>query len=180
MLGVASNEIRGKQLMDLVYRFVEGTTPQKLRCYVKLNFINKETEERISFKRMISPANGTCTYFLNEKSDTWANYQKALHKINLFPKLKNFLVFQGTFSSLALCFNHFLILQGDVASIAQKAGKEITNIIETISGSGDLKAEYDELLTKERTARETTMFLYQKKKGKCYEECQTAFPLLII
>ena len=95
VLGVSSNELRGKQLTDLVYRFLEGTTPQKLRCYVKLNFVNKETEERISFKRMISPANGSCTYFLNEKSATWANYQKALHEINLFPKLKNFLVFQG-------------------------------------------------------------------------------------
>lgn len=94
VLGVSSNDLRGKQVTDFIYRFVEGSTPQKLRCYVKLNFIDGQNN-RMSFKRMISANNASFTYYLDDKPATWGNYQKALHEINLFPKLKNFLVFQG-------------------------------------------------------------------------------------
>jgi chromosome segregation ATPase len=110
VLGVSSNDLRGKQVTDFIYRFVEGSTPQKLRCYVKLNFVNGKNK-RTSFKRMISSNNASFSYYLDDKPTAWANYQKALHDINLFPKLKNFLVFQGTAARLfyySILFFHFI------------------------------------------------------------------------
>lgn len=58
-----------------------------------------------------------------------------------------------------------MVFQGDVANVAQKSPKEITTIIEMVSGSGDMKGKYEELQEKEKTARESTMFQYQKKRG---------------
>jgi len=77
-------------------------------------------------------------------------YLSSLHQINVFPKLNNFLIFQGS-----------------VEDVAQISGKQITELIETLSGSGELKQVYDELLQKEKDTRDSTMFTYQKKKRYC-------------
>lgn len=49
--------------------------------------------------------------------------------------------------------------------MASKSPKEITEIIEKISGSADLRQAYEELQAKEKELKESTMFQYQKKRG---------------
>jgi structural maintenance of chromosome 1 len=110
--------------------------------------VYREGDKKISFKRNISAEKGSSSYFLDEKQVTAEDYNRALNKINIFPKLKNFLIFQGS-----------------VTSVASKSPKEITEIIEKISGSADLKQAYEEAKLKEKELKDSTMFQYQKKRG---------------
>lgn len=145
VLGVGSQDLRGKQLTDLIFRFEKGSTPTKVKCYVKL--VYKDGEDRTAFKRSIT-GKGTSGYYIDDKKVTAEEYNVALNKINIFPKLKNFLIFQGS-----------------VTSVASKSPKEITEIIEKISGSAELRQRYEELQQKEKELKESTMFQYQKKRG---------------
>jgi len=38
---------------------------------------------------------GSSSYAINDETVSWEQYEKALNEINIFPKLKNFLIFQG-------------------------------------------------------------------------------------
>lgn len=104
VLGVGSQDLRGKQLTDLIFRFEKGTTPSKLKCYVKL--VYKEGDNRMSFKRTISEK-GASGYYIDDKTVTAEGYNAALNGINIFPKLKNFLIFQGRFSSVITRTNFY-------------------------------------------------------------------------
>ncbi|CAN6837563.1 unnamed protein product, partial [Brassica oleracea] len=55
-------------------------------------------------------------------------------------------------------------LKGDVESVASKNSKELTGLLEQISGSGELKKEYEELEEKKARAEEKAALIYQKKK----------------
>jgi structural maintenance of chromosome 1 len=54
---------------------------------------------------------------MNHKTVPWAKYNQVLEKENILVKAKNFLVFQG-----------------DVEAIASQNPKELTRLIEQISG----------------------------------------------
>lgn len=54
-------------------------------------------------------------------------------------------------------------VQGDVESVASKNSKELTGLIEQISGSDELKKEYEELEEKKASAEEKAALIYQKK-----------------
>src|SRR5690348_6072920 len=99
VLGVSSQDLRGKQLTDLIFRFEKGTTPVKMRCYVKLVYRHEDNSKK-TFKRTIT-ARGSSAYYVDDNEVTWNDYLTALHDINIFPKLKNFLIFQGSVTSVA-------------------------------------------------------------------------------
>jgi structural maintenance of chromosome 1 len=62
--------------------------------------------------------------------------------------------------------------QGDVESIASKSPKELTALIESISGSDQLNEEYDRLADEKNKAEENTIFNFQKRKGISAEKKQ--------
>lgn len=148
VFGVASNHLRGKQLKDLIHRY-EGGAPNKMNCYVSLVYVSEEGKE-VVFKRSIRTRDGSSAYSVDGRNLSFDEYLQSLHEINIFPKLKNFLIFQGS-----------------VEQVASKSSKEITRIIEDISGSADLASSYEELALEEKQARDSTIFQYQKKKGSC-------------
>ncbi|EKU21359.1 structural maintenance of chromosome-like protein, partial [Nannochloropsis gaditana CCMP526] len=82
-------------------------------------------------------------------------YESTLKSIGVLVKARNFLVFQG-----------------DVESIAQKAPKDLTALFEQISGSEDLKASYEEARRAKEEADENVIFAYQKKKSQAAERKQ--------
>lgn len=63
-----------------------------------------------------------------------------------------------------LSSRNFLVFQGAVESIAMKNPKERTALFEEISGSGNLKKEYEKLKQEMAEAEENTQLTYQKKK----------------
>ena len=62
--------------------------------------------------------------------------------------------------------------QGDVESIASKNPKELTSLFEQISGSEELKAEYEDLQAKKKSADEAAAFSFTKKRSVTTERKQ--------
>ncbi|KAL6059836.1 SMC hinge domain-containing protein [Balamuthia mandrillaris] len=155
VLGVRAHDLRGNKLKDLIYR-VEGengsfSSQNPREAWVMLVFVTVE-EEEVFFKRAITPQ-GTSEYSINDRSVTWEVYNKRLISYNILVKARNFLVFQG-----------------DVESIAAKSPKELTALIEKISGSDELQKEYDRLAEAKKLAEDNVIFSLQKKKGVSAEK----------
>ncbi|KAJ3036857.1 Structural maintenance of chromosomes protein 1 [Rhizophlyctis rosea] len=149
VLGVKSSQLRSSQLKDLIYHTGQtqdeaGALPK--RAYVMAVY-EKADEEELKFTRTVT-GTGSSEYKINNKVVTYAEYSKALEKENILIKARNFLVFQG-----------------DVETIASQQPKDLTRLIEQISGSLDLKAEYDRLKEEQEKATETSAHNFNKKRG---------------
>lgn len=79
---------------------------------------------------------------------SYQDYEAFLTSQNILIKARNFLVFQG-----------------DVESIAAKTPKDLTRLIEQISGSLEFKDEYDKLKSEQEKAVEQSTLAFNKKKG---------------
>lgn len=99
------------------------------------------------YKRSIN-GKGASTYSLNGKVVTHTTYNQSLEKHNILVKAKNFLVFQG-----------------DVEAIAQQNPKDLSRLIDQISGSLDLAEEYNRAKTEQEKYTETATVNYSKKRG---------------
>ncbi|KAL7719428.1 Structural maintenance of chromosomes protein [Entamoeba marina] len=77
-------------------------------------------------------------------------YQKELKDLNIDVKARNFLVFQG-----------------DVVEVASKTGKELTKLIESISGSEELGVQYEELKKEKERAEEHMMTSMKEEAEEC-------------
>ena len=93
-------------------------------------------------------ATGSSDYKLNDQIISFAEYNKILEGENILIKARNFLVFQG-----------------DVEAIASKSPKDLTKLIEQISGSEDLKVEYDRLKDVHDKALELSTSAFNKKRS---------------
>lgn len=71
-----------------------------------------------------------------------------LESLNILVRAKNFLVFQG-----------------DVEAVAQQSPRDLSKLIESISGSGDLAADYDKLKAGAERASETLTAAFNKRRG---------------
>jgi len=91
---------------------------------------------------------GSSEYRLNGKVVTFKAYNDALQEQNILVQAKNFLVFQG-----------------DVEAIASQSPKDLTRLIERISGSLELAREYDEAKKTQDKATESSTFNFTKRRG---------------
>ncbi len=80
-----------------------------------------DMEETHEWKRSIK-ASGQSEYRTNGRVVTQKQYNEALEKENILIKARNFLVFQG-----------------DVEAIASQSPRDLTRLIEQISGSGEMR-----------------------------------------
>ena len=104
---------------------------------------------------------GASEYKLNGKVVTYTNYNAALISHNILVKAKNFLVFQG-----------------DVEAVASQSPRELTRLIEQISGSLELAAEYDKAKAGQEKATDSATSNFTKRRGiageiKQYKEQKT-------
>lgn len=148
VLGVRSVQLRGAQLKDLIYAFDDKEKEERgRRAFVRLVYLlGNDTSEELTFTRTITGSGGS-EYRLNGKVVTWDDYNNKLKSLGILVKARNFLVFQG-----------------DVESIASKNPKELTGLLEQISGSDELKKDYDVLEEQKGAAEEKSALVYQKKK----------------
>lgn len=91
---------------------------------------------------------GTSEYKLNGRTVTYSAYNAALVSHNILVKAKNFLVFQG-----------------DVEAVASQSAKELTRLIEQISGSLELAPEYEKAKEAQERATENATFNFTKRRG---------------
>ncbi|KAJ0246997.1 Structural maintenance of chromosomes protein 1 [Hirschfeldia incana] len=146
VLGVRTGQLRGSQLKDLIYAFDDREKEQRgRRAFVRLVYLLDDGVE-LRFTRTITSSGGS-EYRIDNRVVNWEEYNGKLKSIGILVKARNFLVFQG-----------------DVESVASKNSKELTGLIEQISGSDELKKEYEELEEKKAIAEEKAALIYQKKK----------------
>ncbi|CAE6076270.1 unnamed protein product [Arabidopsis arenosa] len=146
VLGVRTGQLRGSQLKDLIYAFDDRDKEQRgRRAFVRLVYQMDDGVE-LHFTRTITSAGGS-EYRIDNRVVNLDEYNGKLRSLGILVKARNFLVFQG-----------------DVESIASKNPKELTGLLEEISGSEELKKEYEELEEKKASAEEKAALIYQKKK----------------
>ncbi|PVZ98678.1 hypothetical protein BB558_005309 [Smittium angustum] len=146
VLGVRSTHLRSTNLKDLVYNSPSNeNTKLSNRAFVAAVLKTKDGET--TFKRSITTS-GTSEYRINSKAVTQQEYNTELEKLNIITKAKNFLVFQG-----------------DVEAIASQSPKDLTNLIETMSGSIEYRNEYEQLKKEEQLAAEQSSISFNKKRA---------------
>ncbi|XP_049850779.1 uncharacterized protein LOC126323906 [Schistocerca gregaria] len=154
VFGVHTSTLRGTQLLDLVYKFPEeGGNARRVRGYVKLVLV-RTGDKKITFQRSILDSGGS-EYSIDGLIVRWEEYESCLNELNINVKAKNFLVFQG-----------------GVERIAQKSPKELTELIEQVSGSHEFRAEYERLAIDRDKAMENVQFIFKKQKGMRAEKKQ--------
>ncbi|CEP08833.1 hypothetical protein [Parasitella parasitica] len=166
VLGVHSSHLRSQTLKDMIYRSEAlrkgdddapasgGRSPRK--AHVTAVYENDQGRE-VQFMRSINNS-GQSEYRINNRVVQYTDYNKALEKENILVKAKNFLVFQG-----------------DVESVASQNPKDLTRLIEQVSGSWDYRDQYEDLKQKRDEAIEESAHAFNKKRGiaaeiKQYEE----------
>ena len=92
-------------------------------------------------------ANGTAEYSMNDKVVSFQEYNALLEGENILTKARNFLVFQG-----------------DIENLASKSPRELTKLFEQISGSDELRDEYDRLKVALEKAIQNSAASFSKKK----------------
>ncbi|KAI4301093.1 hypothetical protein L6164_034409 [Bauhinia variegata] len=154
VLGVRTGQLRGAQLKDLIYAYDDKEKEQKgRRAFVRLVYQLGNGSE-IQFTRTITSSGGS-EYRIDGNIVTWDVYNNRLKSLGILVKARNFLVFQG-----------------DVESIASKNPKELTALLEQISGSDELKRDYEQFEEEKTRAEEASALVYQKKKTVVMERKQ--------
>ncbi|QCE06382.1 structural maintenance of chromosome 1 [Vigna unguiculata] len=154
VLGVRTGQLRGAQLKDLIYAFDDREKDQKgRRAFVRLVYHLANSTE-IRFTRTITGA-GSSEYRIDDTLVNWDTYNNRLKSLGILIKARNFLVFQG-----------------DVESIASKNPKELTALVEQISGSDECKRDYELFEEEKGAAEEKSALVYQKKKTVVMERKQ--------
>lgn len=91
---------------------------------------------------------GTSEYRINGKAVSYKRYNEQLEAFNILVKAKNFLVFQG-----------------DVEAVASQSPKDLSRLVDQISGSLDLKEEYDRCAAALAKATEQSVAQHARRKG---------------
>ncbi|KAG8960566.1 Structural maintenance of chromosomes protein 1 [Tulasnella sp. 419] len=162
VLGVKSAQLRSSQLKDLVYRGRrlandndenaedddeegdgEGTAK---KAWVMAVYLDQDGNE-YHFQRTISTTGGS-EYRINSRVVSYQSYNETLEQQNILVKAKNFLVFQG-----------------DVEAVASQSPKDLTRLIEQISGSLELADRYEESKAAQDRATENATFHFAKRRG---------------
>ncbi|KAL1999659.1 hypothetical protein VTN02DRAFT_4208 [Thermoascus thermophilus] len=182
VLGIKSSHLRSTNLRDLVYRGrilrtskingdgsaeeqngedgqeqgdegpdVEDTQEQGERNDPKTAWVmavyEDDAGEEQHWKRSIT-SQGVSEYRINNRVVTAQQYNEALEAENILIKARNFLVFQG-----------------DVEAIASQSPKDLTRLIEQISGSLEYKAEYERLKAEQEEAAEQQTYQLNRRRG---------------
>ncbi|KAI9352679.1 RecF/RecN/SMC [Obelidium mucronatum] len=157
VLGIQSAHLRSSKLKDLIYTNEresqdqdddeEDMSTNRATTASVTAVYEKEKDKVLRFSRIIT-SNGSSEYRINNKVVNWAKYNSTLEDENILIKARNFLVFQG-----------------DVEAVAAQSPKDLTRLIEQISGSLELKPEYERLKSVVEKTTEASLSNFNKKRG---------------
>ncbi|KKK16815.1 hypothetical protein ARAM_005494 [Aspergillus rambellii] len=181
VLGIKSSHLRSTNLRDLIYR---GRVLRTSKVDADGNAVDGEpngtqaTEDGVNEEQSQDPSgsndpktawvmavyeddageeqqwrrsitsSGISEYRINNRTVTAQQYNEALEAENILIKARNFLVFQG-----------------DVEAIASQSPKDLTRLIEQISGSLEYKAEYERLKAEAEEAAEQQTVQLNRRRG---------------
>ena len=157
VLGVRSASLRSSAARDLVYRGVidadtGASTSGATTAHVKAFY--SDNGKTVTLQRSISDT-GDSHYSIDGKTVPYRDYAAYLEQQNVLVRAKNFLVFQG-----------------DVEQVAQQRPRDLTRLIEEISGSGALREQYDGL-AEERDALSASVADKVRGRRRVQAELQT-------
>ncbi|GAA5824181.1 hypothetical protein JCM11251_001555 [Rhodosporidiobolus azoricus] len=116
-------------------------------AWVMAVYVDREEQKEWRFQRSIS-LSGSSEYKINGKTVSYKRYNEQLESFNILVKAKNFLVFQG-----------------DVEAVASQSPKDLAKLIDQISGSLDLKEEYDRCAAALQKATDASLAQHSRRKG---------------
>ena len=185
VLGIKSSHLRSTNLRDLVYRGrvlrtakldADGNAIEQTNGDHAENGVDGEESQEPSASQDPSGANdpksawvmavyeddageeqqwrrsitsqGASEYRINNQIVTAQQYNDSLEAENILIKARNFLVFQG-----------------DVEAIAAQSPRDLTRLIEQISGSLEYKAEYERLKVEAEDASEQQTVQLNRRRG---------------
>ncbi|WEW59990.1 Structural maintenance of chromosomes protein 1 [Emydomyces testavorans] len=140
----ADGEVNAPQQDDATEEPAERNDPKT--AWVMAVYEDDAGEEQL-WKRLIT-SQGASEYRINNRVVTAQQYNEALEAENILIKARNFLVFQG-----------------DVESIASQSPRDLTRLIEQISGSLEYKAEYERLKQEQEEASENLNYQLNRRRG---------------
>ena len=153
VLGIRGSQLRSVDLKDLIYsetamhedrdKNITKDSPSRASVTAVIEDV-KHSEHR--FQRTVT-ANGSSEYRYNGRITTQNTYMGKLEQLNILVKTRNFLVFQG-----------------DVESIAEQCSKDLSDLLDHVSGSRSLKLEYDRAHTAYDEVSEQSAGLVSKRK----------------
>eukprot|EP00928_Gymnodinium_smaydae_P014424 TRINITY_DN1527_c0_g1_i1.p1 TRINITY_DN1527_c0_g1~~TRINITY_DN1527_c0_g1_i1.p1 ORF type:complete len:1315 (-),score=406.92 TRINITY_DN1527_c0_g1_i1:269-4150(-) len=149
-LGIRAKHLRGERLKDLVYRREEEDVDANTRSASVTLVFRTFRGELLHFRREIDTRGsgrylaGTPDKMVSMGYDEYLE-KLALQEVNV--KARNFLVFQG-----------------DVMELARRQGTDLTGVLETISGSVQLKERYEKLAKELELSQEKTRMHFQHKR----------------
>lgn len=177
VLGIKSSHLRSTNLRDLVYRGrvlrtskvdgepaangVDGDQDEAAdvdasqdagelhdpkTAWVMAVYEDDAGEEQ-QWRRSIT-SQGASEYRINNRVVNAQQYNEALEEENILIRARNFLVFQG-----------------DVEAIASQSPKDLTRLIEQISGSLEHKADYEKLKAEAEEAAEQQTAQLNRRRG---------------
>lgn len=159
-LGIKTKHLRGERLKDLVYRREEETVDANQRG-AEVTLVFKSAKGIMRYFSRIINTRGEANYRYGTSTTKMAaigyeEYSQLLASENIFVRARSFLVFQG-----------------DVMQLARRQGSELTAMLETISGSEQLKERYTELSKDLELAQEKARMHFQHRR-----EAETTLTLL--
>ena len=150
VLAIPIKNLRSTNLRELVFRnesqhFVARTCSVSMFYVTDESDQNVEAGEEIEFYRQVKE-NGQSQYKINGKAYRYEDYLAKLADCNILVKCRNFVVYLG-----------------DVQNIAARSPEDLARLFEDLSGSADMKQQYDELRA-ERDRLRNIMDMNLKKK----------------
>jgi structural maintenance of chromosome 1 len=147
VLGVRSAQLRGTTFKDLIYTSdLSEVGDVRRSARVTLAYV-PEGEQEVQFRRVIE-GSGATHYEIDGKRLTSEEYNERLKSYGILVKARNFLVYQG-----------------DIEAVASKSPKELTTLIEQISGSEEYAESFKESQRAKQRAEEEAHTSFTKKKA---------------
>ncbi|CAD2216681.1 structural maintenance of chromosome 1 [Angomonas deanei] len=139
------NVLRMKQLSDFVNR-----NSGKKGCAVTLVLRHPQgaTQVETAFTRAVN-GDGSMQVMINKKKVTEEQFKQALERDHKISKR----------------VNNFLVFQHEVDRVAHKKAKELTELLEEVSGSGELRNEYNQKKKILDEANEQVVSASMEKRG---------------
>eukprot|EP00754_Rhynchopus_humris_P037927 Rhum_TRINITY_DN20631_c0_g1::Rhum_TRINITY_DN20631_c0_g1_i1::g.171651::m.171651/K06636/SMC1; structural maintenance of chromosome 1 len=146
VLGIKTANMRAAQLKDLVYSVSAPGAVTPSKAIVRLRFVTS-TGKHLLFERSVT-SSGTATYYVDGKAAPWTKYEEILRSQNILASTRNCLIFQG-----------------EVEAMAHKNPMQITEMIELVAGSSELKKEYEAKKAAHDAAVDRVRIVSKEKRG---------------
>ena len=146
VLGIKTANMRAAHLKDLVYSVSAPGAVSPTKATVSLRYVTA-AGKHLLFERSVT-ASGTATYYVDSKAAPWAKYEEILRSQNILASTRNCLIFQG-----------------EVEAMAHKNPMQITEMIELVAGSSELKKEYEAKKAAHDAAVDRVRIVSKEKRG---------------